>query len=90
MKCANCLSDAIYVLDDARVSTVYYCGRCLPAHLHTLAAKGLLTIPAPVVEPVVEEVVEPVATTTKKKKTTATPVVEEPSVESTEEAPVEE
>lgn len=83
MKCANCPSDAIYVLDDARVSTVYYCGRCLPTHLHALAAKGLLTIPAPIVEPVVE----PVA---KKKKTTTTPVVEEPSVESTEEAPVEE
>ena len=83
MKCANCPSEAIYVLNDARVSTVYYCGKCLPPHLGVLASKGLLNIPAPVVEP---EVVAP----TKKKKVTATPVVEEPSVESTEEAPVEE
>jgi len=86
MKCANCPSDAIYVLEDARVSTVYYCGRCLPPHLNALAAKGLLAISVP--EPAV--VLEPeVVATPKKKKASATPVVEEPSVESTEEPSVE-
>ena len=79
MKCANCTNDAVYVLDDARVSTVYYCGVCLPAHLRGAAAKGHLDIPAPVVE-----------TSSKKKKAAAAPVVEEPEVQSTEDAPVEE
>lgn len=82
MKCANCTNDAVYVLDDARVSTVYYCGICLPAHLRGAASKGHLSIPAPVVEAP--------AASTKKKKTAATPVAEEPEVQSTEDAPVEE
>jgi hypothetical protein len=83
MNCTNCPSEAIYVLNDARASTVYYCGSCLPPHLSVLASKGLLNIPAPVVEP--EEVAP-----AKKKKAAETPVVEEPSVESTEEPSVEE
>lgn len=82
MKCANCDADAIYVLDDARVSTVYYCGKCLPTHLRGAAAKGHLNIPAPVVEAP--------AAPAKKKKAAATPVAEEPEVQFTEDAPVEE
>lgn len=82
MKCANCTSDAVYVLDDARVSTVYYCGTCLPAHLRGAAAKGHLSIEVPVVEAP--------AAPTKKKKAAAEPVAEEPEVQSTEDAPVEE
>lgn len=81
MKCANCTNDAVYVLDDARVSTVYYCSTCLPVHLRGAAAKGHLSIPAPVVEAP--------AAPAKKKKAAAAPVVEEPEVQSTEDAPTE-
>lgn len=90
MKCSNCAADALYVLDNERVSTIYYCAKCLPPFLRTAASKGQLTIktepiptppkkkssPAPVIEEVVEEPV----------------LVDEPLIEAPdlEDAPVEE
>lgn len=75
MTCANCSSEAVYLIGGDRVSEVYYCGKCLPSWFRQDAAKGRLSIPKPASDPV------------KKKK----PVVdEEPVVEAVEEAPVEE
>ena len=50
MTCSNCSSEALYLLDQERVSPVYYCGKCLPAFLRVAASKGQLNIPA--MEPV--------------------------------------
>lgn len=73
MICSNCSSEAIYALINERVSSVYYCGRCLPPFLRAAAAKGQLNIP-----------VEPVSTPKKKSKVESVPEPEaavEPVVE---------
>ena len=47
MTCANCSSEAIYVIGGERVSDVHYCGKCLPSWFRVDAAKGRLNITKP-------------------------------------------
>jgi hypothetical protein len=89
MKCSNCLLDAIYVLAPERVSTVHYCGKCLPPYLRDAASKGHLDITsseaAPAEELVVEEEPAPEAAVEEVEVEEESPVEEEPApVEDTE------
>ena len=45
MKCSNCSTDAVYVINDPGVSVVYYCNRCLPEPLKVRANAGQLDLP---------------------------------------------
>lgn len=76
MTCSNCSAEAVYALENERVSPVYYCGKHLPVFLRMAASKGQLTIPAPV------ESTAETASSKKKSKTVSAPdpepVVEEP------------
>ena len=49
--CANCVEEAVYLLNDPGANPIEFCNYCLPAFLRDRATAGQLDFPPAVVVP---------------------------------------